>query len=135
MAQKRYAFQIVSRYIEDNWKWVDSADPKRIRTLGTFASESTGPASQKNWGPSGKSNVRQLIGKKATGRNTLSDAEREEAIERLQGMGFTEEASRSVLATEANFDKAVNTLLSLGNSARAPFEVRSVNGCTPWLCG
>jgi hypothetical protein len=114
--------------VEDNWKWSDEADRKKIRVLGAFASDHSKAKSSSKWQPKARASVRKLLGKPAEAPAPADDnkakLDPKEALEKLRLMGFTEEASKTVLVAESNnFEKAVNKLLSMGDSVRCPYEV------------
>ncbi len=114
--------------MEDNWKWSDEADRKKIRVLGAFASDHSKAKASSKWQPKARASVRKLLGKPAEAPapadNTKAKLDPKEALEKLRLMGFTEEASKTVLVAESNnFEKAVNKLLSMGDSVRGPYEV------------
>jgi hypothetical protein len=114
--------------VEDNWKWSDEADRKKIRVLGAFASDHS-KAKPSKWQPKARGSVRKLLGKPAEApapADNKAKLDPKEALEKLRLMGFTEEASKTVLVAESNnFEKAVNKLLSMGDSVRCPYEVPS----------
>ncbi|ELR24964.1 UBA/TSN domain containing protein [Acanthamoeba castellanii str. Neff] len=122
---KYHLREIVSRYVEDTWKWSDEADRKKIRVLGAFASDHS-KAKPSKWQPKARGSVRKLLGKSAEApapADNKAKLDPKEALEKLRLMGFTEEASKTVLVAESNnFEKAVNKLLSMGDSVRCPYE-------------
>ncbi len=113
--------------MEDNWKRSDEADRKRIRVLGAFASDNSKAKPSSKWQPKARASVRKLLGKPAEApapADNKAKLDPKEALEKLRLMGFKEEASKTVLVAESNnFEKAVNKLLSMGDSVRCPYEV------------
>ena len=104
---KYHLKEIVSRYIEDNWKWARGHNDQLAGAFQSFVSQTPSQGSNKN---NQNNNTKQT--------NTKSTTEVDEkAKNELLKMGFgTNDVLAALKATSQNINNAVNWLLS-GNSA------------------
>ncbi|KAL6052514.1 hypothetical protein QOT17_018503 [Balamuthia mandrillaris] len=117
---KYHVKEIISRYIEDNWKWADTS--KRLKLVHPTAfnadpspkSLAEGSQRRNNYNGYGDEDYSENAYFGTTGVTVD-----EEALRRLQDCGFVEASCREVLASVGNnFDKALDSLLGMGDSVR-----------------
>ncbi|KAL6052497.1 Low molecular weight neuronal intermediate filament [Balamuthia mandrillaris] len=117
---KYHVKEIISRYIEDNWKWADTS--KRLKLVHPTAFNAD-PSPKSLAEGSQRRNNYNNYGDEDYSENayfgTSGVTVDEEALRRLQDCGFVESSCREVLASVGNnFDKALDSLLGMGDSVR-----------------
>ena len=108
----------MTRYVEDNWKWCEDLQKKRIKMDNFVADKGQNNdhwAQDNNYGNNNKGRRKQK------GRQQLSKSgemlKKTKYLMQLDDLGFEEKISESVLEScELNFERAVDKLLQMGRS-------------------
>jgi len=121
---KYHLKEIVTRYVEDNWKWSERVSELK---LGSFTSDKGQKQAFLEWQKKrGKKPKTQSTTTTTTTTTPTSGVADQKLTEDLVAMGFKRsEATKALTTYQNHFDKALDHLFSLGASAREPEKVEA----------